>query len=319
VNSPLGLSLPDSGAIDSVARVMSAASSGQDLQVAQDLGSLLQRFPGALGLLVADARQVVECAGDLARDGVPVIALVDEIDLHVLAAAVRIPRLLGFVGRGGDGQLREWELAYLVRRVVSPQVPVPGTHELLTWGASTVTFRPRTTADLEQTVHAVETVSIRFGMSRRTAVMAADASHELLMNAMYDAPHDHAGRPKYANDRQAQVALAEDEVPTLRLTVDSTYLALDITDPFGRLARNKLYGGLLRAITGTTGPSAQAALDVSHGGAGLGLFKLYSTCTFLRAEVIPGHQTLVSWVVDRSVGGKAQRAAGRTIAYLEGT
>jgi hypothetical protein len=166
-------------------------------------------------------------------------------------------------------------------------------------------------------VQAIETVSIRFGMSRRTAVMAADASHELLMNAMYDAPHDASGHAPYASDRQANITLAEHEVPTLRLTVDSQYLALDAVDPFGRLARAKWFSGLLRATTGSTSATPTAVLDESHGGAGLGLFRLYSTATFLRAEVQPGRQTLVSWIVDRALGPKGQRSTGRSLAFIE--
>lgn len=318
MSSPLlGLCVSDPASVESTARVLTAASSGREITVGHDVRSLLVRSPGMLGLLVVDAPLAIGAVADLVQDGLPVIVLADEIDLPLLAAAVRLPRLLGIVGRT-DGVIRPWELAYLVRRVVSPQVPPPASNDLLSWGASTVNFRPRTTNERDQTVQAIETVSIRFGMSRRTAVMAADATHELLMNAMYDAPHDANGQPRYANDRQASITLAESEIPTLRLTVDSHYLALDAIDPFGRLARGKLFGGLLRATTGSTAATPTAMLDVSHGGAGLGLFKLYSTCTFLRAEVAPGRQTMVSWVVDRALGSKA-RSSGRSLAYLETT
>lgn len=312
----LGLCQSDPKAVEPLAHVITSASSGLELVVGPDVRGVLTRAPGGLMLLVADAAQVLGAVADLVQDGVRLIVIADEIDLALLTAATRLPRLLGVVGRT-DGQIRTWELAYLVRRAVSPQTPPPGSHELLSWGASSVTFRPRSSAERDQTVQAIETVSIRFGLSRRTAVMAADATHELLMNAMYDAPHDARGQPRYANDRQANITLAEAEIPTLRLTVDSQYLALDASDPFGRLARSKLFGGLLRAATGSSSSSPTSLLDVSHGGAGLGLFKLFSTCTFLRAEVTPGRQTLVSWLVDRSLGGKTQRSAGRSVAYIE--
>ena len=42
---------------------------------------------------------------------------------------------------------------------------------------------------------------------KRVAEMFGELGHELLMNAMYDAPVDASGRPKYAGDRKADVRL----------------------------------------------------------------------------------------------------------------
>jgi hypothetical protein len=242
---------------------------------------------------------------------------VDQIEDSMLAAALRDPRLIGFVGRTDQGP-RAWELGYVVRRSIAGQQAIPGCHELLNWGAATVTFRPRSTRDRDQTVQAVEVVATRFGMSRRASAMTADASHELLMNAMFDAPVDGAGRPKYAADRAAQITLAENEVPTLRLTVDGSHLALDISDSFGRLVRPKLFGGILRGRTGTVASHASAVLDVSHGGAGLGLFNLFNSAAILRIEVTPGRQTLVSWILDRTVGHRTQRTQAKSLYFVEG-
>ncbi|MEQ1503391.1 MAG: hypothetical protein ABMB14_14230 [Myxococcota bacterium] len=316
----LALVLNDAETIDAVARVMSAASSGLELQVGTELRPTLERVsPTALQLLVVDEHHFM-AAVDAVEDGYPnarVVGIVEPIDDAMLASALRLPRMVGFLGRTDHGP-RPWELAYVVRRTVAPQQPIPGAHELLNWGASTVTFRPRTTRDRDQAVQAVELVATRFGMSRRASAMAADASHELLMNAMYDAPIDPTGRPKYAADRQAQISLAENEVPTLRLTVDGSHLALDISDPFGRLPRAKVFGGLLRGRTGVIAPTASAVLDVSHGGAGLGMFNLFNSAAILRIEVIPGRQTLVSWILDRTVSHRTQRSQSRSLYFIEG-
>jgi hypothetical protein len=315
----LALCLREPEWIEDVARVMSAASSGLELQVGHDLLATLERTSSsALQLLVTDEHDLLD-AVQITAESFPnaaVLGLVDSIEDSLLAAALRHPRLLGFVARTDRGP-RNWELGYVVRRTVAPQQPIPGSHELLNWGASTVTFRPRTTRDRDQTVQAVELVATRFGMSRRAAAMAADASHELLMNAMYDAPIDATGHPRYAGDRQAQISLLDHEIPTLRLTVDGAHLALDISDPFGRLHRSKVFGGLLRGRTGAVAPSASSVLDESHGGAGLGMFNLYNSSAVLRVEVQPGHQTLVSWMLDRRVSQRTQRKQSRSLYVLE--
>ncbi|MEQ1570039.1 MAG: hypothetical protein ABMA64_30680 [Myxococcota bacterium] len=319
MSAQLGLCLADADAIDSVARVMNAASSGIELAAGQELRVVLDRAsPDGLQLLVVDANHGLTQAMELLPKfpNARLLVITDEVGDALLASALRTPKLIGFVGRT-DGMLRAWELSYLVRRVVTPQQPMPGSHELLNWGASSVTFRPRTTRDRDQAVAAVEVVSARFGMSRRAAALAADAGHELLMNAMYDAPVDAAGNAKYAQDRTASITLLDHEIPTLRLTVDGAHLALDMVDPFGRLPRAKLFGGLLRGRTGAVATHASAVLDVSHGGAGLGMFKLYSTAAILRVEVQPGRQTLVSWVLDRSTGQRG-RTMAHSLYFLEG-
>jgi hypothetical protein len=315
----LALCLQDQALLEPIARVMTAACSGLELHLGTDLSTALERVsPQALQLLVVDEEASLEAIVEL--DGFPnakLVVIAEQIDDDLLAAALRSPRMLGIVGRADAGP-RAWEIGYLVRRTVMPQQPAPGSHELLMWGASTVTFRPRTTKDRDQTVQAVETVATRFGMPRRAGVAAADASHELLMNAMYDAPIDSSGHPRYAKDRQAQITLQDHEIPTLRLTVDGAHLALDITDPFGRLHRQKVFGGLLRGRTGAVAPSASAVLDTTHGGAGLGMFNLFNSAAILRFEVLPGRQTMVSWILDRTPGPASHRARCRSLYFIEG-
>lgn len=316
----LALCLRDPESIEAVARIMNAASSGLELHVGSELQGTLERVsPSALQLLVVDEANLGSAIETL-PEGYPnarLVAITDQIDDAMLAAALRDPRMLGFVGRTEQGP-RAWELGYIVRRSIAAQQAIPGSHELLNWGAATVTFRPRTTRDRDQTVQAVEVVATRFGMSRRAAAMTADASHELLMNAMFDAPVDTAGRPRYAADRAAQITLAETEIPTLRLTVDGSHLALDISDPFGRLVRPKLFGGILRGRTGAVAVHAATVLDVSHGGAGLGLFNLFNSAAILRVEVTPGRQTLVSWLLDRTIGHRTQRTQAKSLYFVEG-
>jgi len=43
--------------------------------------------------------------------------------------------------------------------------------------------------------------------------MFYELAHELLMNAMYDAPVDVQGRPKYAHDRKQSITLDPEEAP----------------------------------------------------------------------------------------------------------
>jgi hypothetical protein len=316
----LALCLKDPLAIESVSRVLTAASSGAELHRGNHLDLVLDSVdPQALRLLVVDsnfAEPEMLASVCEAYPHVKIVVLTDALEEQQLQIAMGSPRLVGFVARR-QGVIRAWELVYLVRRVLSPEQPVPGSHELLNWGASSVTFRPKNTKERDSTVEGVEVVAMRFGMSSRMAKMAAEASHELLMNAMYDAPVDKRGRPRYADKRQSAISLQEHEIPTLRVTVDGLHIALDITDPFGRLSRERWFASLLRGKSGLDAADPTRALDESEGGAGLGLHNLFSSAAILRAEVVPARQTTVTWILDLSIERRTQRQMPRSLYYVE--
>ncbi|MEM6931645.1 MAG: hypothetical protein AAF602_32240, partial [Myxococcota bacterium] len=157
----------------------------------------------------------------------------------------------------------------------------------------------------DQAVRAVELVATRFGISRKIAAAASDAAHDLLMYAMIDAPVDGRGRRRYRSDHAGSVALEPTEVPTLQLTVDSSHLALDVTEPFGRLTRASLVGDILRGPSGGTND-------------GVGFFNLFSSSSVLRVEVLPGRHSLISWMVDRAVPQRDRRAHARSLYFIEG-
>ena len=308
----------DENASPSVGRCMTSAASGMPLVTGTSMNQALERLAGELRLIVVSGQHLpAAIAATRMYPTARIAVLAHAIDDGMLATALRTPQVLGFLAWRAIG-VRPWELSYMVRRVVAPQQPAPSSSELLLWGGSSVVWHPRTSADRDQTVRAVELVAMRFGIGRRLAGAAADAAHELLMNAMYDAPVDHTGQPRYASDRRADVTLEEHEVPNLRLTVDSSHLSLDIEDPFGRLPRSKLFGGILRGRSGAVAERATSVLDVSAGGAGLGLFNLYNTAAVLRVEVVPGRRTLVSWMLDRTVNARSQRSMARSLYYIEG-
>jgi hypothetical protein len=146
-------------------------------------------------------------------------------------------------------------------------------------------------------VKQIEDIARNLGVDRREAAVVAAAAHELLMNAAYDAPVNAAGEPLFAFDRTAEVSLTDAQKPTFRLAVGPTHVGLDVTDPFGRLPRARFYEGVLR---GTNRPGEAPLLDTSHGGAGLGLYTLFTSGSILRAELRPLRETHVSWMLRRN-------------------
>ncbi|MEQ8278618.1 MAG: hypothetical protein RMA76_28975 [Deltaproteobacteria bacterium] len=181
-------------------------------------------------------------------------------------------------------------------------------------GAATRTFEPRTTDDLEETVQAVRDLSLQSGIVGRQAERIAVAAHELLMNAMYGAPTTSDGLPKYAHDRKQTIRLERQEIPTVKVATDGSRFGIEVSDPFGRLSREHLFSGVARGLASR---DAGDVLDTSHGGAGIGLFKIFDAAHSVFIDVRHLRSTRVTAVFDLDVTARDQRAMPTTLCWFE--
>ena len=139
--------------------------------------------------------------------------------------------------------------------------------------------------------------------------MFGELGHELLMNAIYDAPIDRAsGRPTYAQDRKADVRLADDERPTVRLGCDGSNLVLQVRDPFGRLERRHVFDGLARGLAG-------GEMDRSHGGAGLGMMVCHNSCSALFFDVAKQSRTEVTALFELDMNLRELRTQAKSLHF----
>ena len=278
---------------DRVEQLVDAANSRQ-IQLAGVRG---ERLPEILPCLDNGSTQLLVWASEVGPD-----------QLELAAADERVNHLFGL--RYPDGPPRSWELLSTTRRRASGQPPPLGAE--LSWGAEVARFTPATSADRDAVVAEVARLVRALG-GRRLADGLAEVAHELLMNAMYDAPVDGEGRPRFAHDRTAAVELAEGERPTFVFGVDGAKVVLSVSDPFGRLERGAVFGGLHRAL-------ASGTVDDSGGGAGLGLMVIFRACTLLFFDVIPGRMTKVTAVLELDVPQRELRRLPRSVhfARMEG-
>lgn len=218
--------------------------------------------------------------------------------MHVglVKLALEHSRVVG-ITTSASGAPEPWETVYVTRRVLAPSEATPTSSQFLTWGVTNVAWTPGSTADLRRIVKQVEDISRNLGVDRREASVVAAAAHELLMNAIYDAPVGDDGQPVFAYHRTADVTLSERQRPTFRMAIGPAYIGLDVADPFGRLPRNRFFESVLRGLAARV---EGAVLDTTHGGAGLGLHSLFTSGSVLRAELRPLRETSVSWMLRRS-------------------
>jgi hypothetical protein len=306
-----------------IARVMGATSGLAEVPVVDDpadLHGILDAEPLLLGCDAVD----LDVALSWIRDRYPTMSLVvwtSGSTADALRAALTEPRLSSVIGWPSfESMPRPWEIALAARRIINPHAPSPRLSDLLGWGATVVKWRPRTSDDRDRVVAEVAHWAERAGAGARLSERLAELAHELLMNAMYDAPIDADGNARYAFDRQQDIVLDDAEVPTLRLGTDGVHIAVQASDPFGGLRRYHVIAGILRGLEARKGSSPPGTiLDTSFGGAGLGMLKIYSAGAVLLVDVEPGAATTVTSLYDLDVNPREFRSLPASLHFFQRT
>jgi hypothetical protein len=283
---------------------------GFDAHGAEDPESLLQMAPGAV-LLGADA-----------FDGETVLQVLEQSPqirvvlwtAEPLQRALRLmqghARISNILGRANfDSAPRPWELMMVLRRMMRPGEEGPKFAWYLNWGFAGFQEQVDSSATRDRVVGKVQQFIERIGGRRKIAQSFGEVAHELLMNAMYDAPVTATGVPKYAKDRKADLRLPEAERPILKLASDGSKLAIQVTDPFGGLRRNNVFGGLNRGLAG-------GQMDTSHGGAGLGLTVIHNNTAVLFFDVIQGVRTEVTGIFELETSHRDFRLQAKSLHFF---
>lgn len=146
------------------------------------------------------------------------------------------------------------------------------------------------------------------GAGREAARAVAAVVDELITNAVYDAPRDADGKPRYAHfDRRHKVELEPGEHVSVRWGSDGETIAISVTDAFGALRPEHVRDGLRRCL-GDADP-----IHHGPGGAGLGLFTVLSYATQLVINVDRGVRTEIIAVMDLRRRGHGARRGGQSL------
>ena len=299
-----------------LARVLSAATDLAEVTVS-DSPAELKKSLTASTLAVAVESNDLDVALEWVRSDWPQLKVItwSQASLEsTLQVAKHEPALQSIIGWPAHQSMpRTWELCLAGRRALDgPNAKGPRLSEVLAWGASTIRWVPRNSAERDHAVSEVERYAAQLGVNSRLIERLAVVAHELLMNAMYDAPVDGQGKPLYAHDRKQDVILDDKEAPTLRLGFDGMTAALEVTDPFGGLKRKHVLNSILRGLDGARSDRAEV-LDTTHGGAGLGFFRMYGACTAVVVDVKHGESTRVLALFDLDASMREARASAASL------
>ncbi len=164
-----------------------------------------------------------------------------------------------------------------------------GRPRLLDWLAPSVAGRRIRLAHASKRVERLERMGDYFaskGVATRTIDLLRDAAEELLTNAFYDAPVA-SGAVKHAISRTQDVALPDDSACDMVYGCRDELAIVRVRDPFGSLSRTRL----VEVLTRCARPGMNVEVDETMGGAGLGLWRIFSAASFVAISVVNNHHT----------------------------
>jgi hypothetical protein len=263
-----------------VARVIRAATNLDWVAAEDDPAVLRARLAADARMLACGCDDVEVVLGWLAGSLTQArLAVWSDDPVRLLALAERDDRVISLLGWPSFLSMpRSWELALATRTLHAPSAESTSLADVFAGVPAVAEFRPGTRRDRERVVLDIGHLVERTGAADRTSARIGEVAHELVINATYVAPVDAAGDPRYAGDRNAEVTLAPREVPVMRFATDGILVALQMTDPFGRLTRGDVLTGIRRGM-GAGRAAAADVVDRNNGGAGLGLWRIYSSST----------------------------------------
>lgn len=162
-----------------------------------------------------------------------------------------------------------------------------GLEKYLIWGVETET---RSVGASDERVELIAEMQEKFGglgVRSRISDRAALVAEEMLMNAIYDAPHGPDGKALYNHlPRTHLVKLRDNERAEFRYACDGMLAAISVSDPFGCFRSKILLDYLDRNYSGTTEPQG-----FNKGGAGRGLHQIIENSDLVVINVRPKART----------------------------
>jgi hypothetical protein len=137
------------------------------------------------------------------------------------------------------------------------------------------------------------------GLGTRTVEQLRDSAEELLTNAFYDAPVA-GGAMKKPVSRTLDVELPKDSACDLAYGFRDDLAIVRVRDPFGSLTRQRLIDVLMRCSR----TDMTVEVDETMGGAGLGMWRIFSAATFVAISVVSHrHTEILVGVAKRATSG----------------
>lgn len=183
-----------------------------------------------------------------------------------------------------------------------------GLQKYLLWGVEPYCVEIRDSNQKLGYIKQVSDYADSLGCNERVIEMVENIVDELVTNAIYNAPRDAGGAPKYAKlSRREQVVLEDHEVGELQFACDGDYIAIAQVDPFGSLTQDTVVNYLNRCLV--KGPQQ---FSDNTGGAGIGLYRVFQSISKFIVNIDPGKKTEVISLIDLRLSMRRFRQAAKS-------
>ncbi len=128
----------------------------------------------------------------------------------------------------------------------------------------------------------------KIGVRKSNISRVNTVAEELLMNAIYDAPHDSQGKAIYNHlPRTEKIDLKDNEKPILTYGCDGIIVAVSLQDPFGAISSNTIFKYLASCYNDSTDLNDTK----NKGGAGRGLHQIIEGSDLVVFNITAGKKT----------------------------
>lgn len=175
------------------------------------------------------------------------------------------------------------------------------------------------TRDKAQVLARGEELARELGASERATALFVSCVEELVTNALFNAPVDAAGRPRFAHlARDAKLALDDGREVRVRFAQGSDRIGVSVVDPYGSLSPSRALSYLAKGLAGAGPGGGGNRIDSKEGGAGLGLYTVFHGASRFALEIVPGARTHALAVVEAGRGVRSRRSPGRSFSLFVG-
>jgi hypothetical protein len=275
---------------DGSAAILAAETNAGVLTAALPIGAVVAKSRAELVAVTALRNDVVIAfvelelvhLEDIKLIGVPIVGIVNDTRTETIAATIAAFESYPWLTHTVSLKVLSTPQARTHLTGVLDQILEREAHS--TSGIGRVA-RLATASKREQRFDRMREFFAKHGLTERTITAVTEIAEELVMNALYDAPVE-GGFFKSAVPRTEDVDLPHDRACEISYGVEDGSVFVRVLDTFGALARRRVLDVLNRCSS-----KGVVELDESRGGAGLGLWRIFTAASAVSITVAAGETT----------------------------
>ncbi len=191
-----------------------------------------------------------------------------------------------------DGVVEAKDLIVTVQKILRRDVF--GLGKYFGWGVDFITTRLHGSEERNNIVDHAVAFANGLDIHPRLVENIATALEELVTNALYNAPTDSDGNPRFTHlPRTTPISLEPDEEIVVQVCCDGETFGISVTDPFGSLTPEQSLTHLVRSFH-----LPERQVDNTKGGAGLGLFMTFDSLNHMVVNICEHTRTEVIGLID---------------------